>query len=43
VREQGRAPGFTFVYARRLGVEMATGTRNPNTRRVLPDKEAGME
>jgi hypothetical protein len=24
-------------------VEMATGTRNPSTRRVLPDKEAGME
>jgi hypothetical protein len=22
---------------------MATGTRNPSTRRVLPDKEAGME
>jgi hypothetical protein len=25
------------------GLEMATGTRNPSTRRVLPDKEAGME
>jgi hypothetical protein len=24
-------------------LEMATGTRNPSTRRVLPDKEAGME
>jgi hypothetical protein len=23
-------------------IEMATGTRNPSTRRVLPDKEAGM-
>jgi hypothetical protein len=23
-------------------VEMATGTQNPSTRRVLPDKEAGM-
>jgi hypothetical protein len=23
-------------------LEMATGTRNPSTRRVLPDKEAGM-
>jgi hypothetical protein len=26
-----------------LSLEMATGTRNPSTRRVLPDKEAGME
>jgi len=26
-----------------LGLEMATGTRNPSTRRVLPDKDAGME
>jgi hypothetical protein len=25
-----------------LQVKMATGTRNPSTRRVLPDKEAGM-
>jgi hypothetical protein len=24
-------------------LEMATGTRNPSTRRVLPDKEAGIE
>jgi speckle-type POZ protein len=24
-------------------LEMATGTRNPSTRRVLPDKETGME
>jgi hypothetical protein len=28
---------------RKQGLEMATGTRNPSTRRVLPDKEAGME
>jgi hypothetical protein len=26
-----------------IWLEMATGTRNPSTRRVLPDKEAGME
>jgi hypothetical protein len=26
-----------------LLLEMATGTRNPSTRQVLPDKEAGME
>jgi hypothetical protein len=25
-----------------LQVEMSTGTRNPSTRWVLPDKEAGM-
>jgi hypothetical protein len=25
------------------GLEMAMGTRNPSTRRVLPDKETGME
>jgi hypothetical protein len=25
-----------------VGVEMATGTRSPSTRRVLLDKEAGM-
>jgi hypothetical protein len=24
-------------------VEMATSTRNPSTRRVLPDKETGMK
>ena len=26
-----------------VGVGMAMGTRNPSTRRVLPDKKAGME
>jgi hypothetical protein len=26
-----------------ITLEMATGTRNPSTRLVLPDKEAGME
>jgi hypothetical protein len=34
---------FELCYLHQTSVEMATGTRNPSTRRVLPDKEAGME
>ena len=41
--------GLHVLYCRRSCLplrsclEMATGTRNPSTRRVLPDKEAGMK
>jgi hypothetical protein len=32
-----------IIFAVHAGVKMAMGTRNPSTRRVLPDKDAGME
>jgi hypothetical protein len=34
---------FDSMKKRCVPVEMATGTRNPSTRRVLPDKETGMK
>jgi hypothetical protein len=38
-----RLCGGTSPRMEESSIEMATGTRNPSTRRVLPDKEAGME
>jgi hypothetical protein len=32
-----------FPFSEERGLEMAAGTRNLSTRRVLPDKETGME
>jgi hypothetical protein len=40
---QSSARSLAVAFGLAIYLEMATGTRNPSTRRVLPDKEAGME
>jgi hypothetical protein len=39
----GKKEQLLLYLAATTHVEMAMGTRNPSTRRVLPDKETGME